>query len=120
MHEVLKGIRVVEVAQYVFAPVATAVLAEWGADVIKVEPPNQGDAYRGLRSTGPLALRGPVNFAVQHANRGKRSIGLDLHNPQGRRVLDQLLSDADVFVTNFRCDSVDPGGQAGTHERYSE
>ena len=49
MHEVMKGIRVIELAQYVFVPAATAVLAEWGAEIIKVEPPRAGDAYRGLQ-----------------------------------------------------------------------
>ena len=70
MFGALSGIRVVEVAQYVFVPVAAGVLAEWGADVIKVEHPATGDAYRGLRSTGSLAISGPVNYAIEHANRG--------------------------------------------------
>ncbi len=101
MREVLEGIRVVEVAQYVFVPVAGAVLAEWGAETIKVEPPGAGDAYRGLRSSGPLAIEGPVNFAIEHANRGKRSIGVDLTVPEGREVLARLVASADVFVTNL-------------------
>ena len=105
MHEVLKGIRVVEVAQYVFVPAATAVLAEWGAEIIKVEHPRTGDAYRGLRRTGPLAISGPVNFAIEHANRGKRSVGIDLASPAGREVLDLLVRWADVFVTNLLPDS---------------
>lgn len=105
MHEVLKGIRVIEVAQYVFVPVATAVLAEWGAEVVKVEHPRSGDAYRGLRRTGPLAISGPVNFAIEHANRGKRSVGIDLAHPAGREALDLLLRRADVLATNLLPDS---------------
>ncbi|MGE4650838.1 MAG: CoA transferase [Myxococcota bacterium] len=105
MHEVLKGIRVIEVAQYVFVPVATGVLSEWGADVIKIEPLRGGDAYRGLRSTGPHAIGGRVNFPIHHANRGKRSIGLDLAMPEGREVLGELVRDADVFITNLLPDS---------------
>ena len=97
----LSGIRVVEVAQYVFVPVAAGVLAEWGADVIKVEHPRTGDAYRGLRSTGALAVSGPVNYAIEHANRGKRSVGIDLAQPDGRAVLGELLQTADVFLTNL-------------------
>jgi crotonobetainyl-CoA:carnitine CoA-transferase CaiB-like acyl-CoA transferase len=101
MHNVLDGIRVVEVAQYVFAPVATSVLSEWGADVLKVEHPVTGDAYRGLRSSGALAISGKINFAIEHANRGKRSIGIDLANPDGRQVLDRIIANSDVFVTNL-------------------
>lgn len=98
---VLEGIRVVEVAQYVFVPLAGSVLAEWGAEIVKVEPPGGGDAYRGLRRTGALAIEGPVNFAIEHANRGKRSIGLDLAKPGGREVLAALVRSADVFLTNL-------------------
>lgn len=98
---VLEGVRVIEVAQYVFVPLAGGVLAEWGAETIKVEPPGTGDAYRGLRRTGALAIEGPVNFAIEHANRGKRSIGLDLSKPAGREVLAELVKSADVFLTNL-------------------
>ena len=105
MHEVLKGVRVVEVAQYVFVPVAGAVLAEWGADVVKVEHPVRGDAYRGLRQSGPLAIEGSVNYAIEHANRGKRSVGIDLASDDGRALLGELIAGADVFVTNFLPDA---------------
>ena len=101
MMRVLEGVRVIEVAQYVFVPLAGGVLAEWGAETIKVEPPGAGDAYRGLRRTGALAIEGPVNFAIEHANRGKRSIGLDLSKPAGREVLAALVKTADVFLTNL-------------------
>lgn len=101
MLHVLEGIRVVEIAQFVFVPVCTGVLAEWGADVIKIEHPVRGDAYRGLRGTGSLAIVGPVNYALEHANRGKRSLGLDLARPEGRALLDTLLEDADVLATNL-------------------
>ncbi len=99
--KVLAGVRIVEVAQYVFVPLSGSVLAEWGASVVKVEPPGTGDAYRGLRRTGALAIEGPVNFAIEHANRGKRSIGLDLAKPAGRAVLAELVRSADVFLTNL-------------------
>lgn len=101
MTGILEGIRIIEVAQYVFVPVCTGVLAEWGADVIKVEHPTRGDAYRGLRGTGSLAITGPVNYAIEHANRGKRSIGIDLSRADGREVLDSLLAGADVLATNL-------------------
>lgn len=101
MHQVLNGIRIVEVAQYVFVPVASGVLAEWGADVIKVEHPTRGDAYRGLRRTGNLSTAGPVSYAIEHANRSKRSIGLDLTHDEGRATLGRLLATADVLITNL-------------------
>jgi crotonobetainyl-CoA:carnitine CoA-transferase CaiB-like acyl-CoA transferase len=105
MESVLSGIRVVEVAQYVFVPVACGVLAEWGADVIKVEHPVRGDAYRGLRRTANLSTEGDFNYAWQHANRGKRSVGLDLTHAEGRASLGRLLATADVLVTNLLPDS---------------
>jgi crotonobetainyl-CoA:carnitine CoA-transferase CaiB-like acyl-CoA transferase len=105
VEQVLKGVRVIELAQYVFVPAATAVLAEWGADIIKVEPPKTGDLYRGLRSTGALAVEGSVNFAIEHANRGKRSVGIDVRTPEGHAVLGELVATADVFVTNLLPDS---------------
>jgi crotonobetainyl-CoA:carnitine CoA-transferase CaiB-like acyl-CoA transferase len=97
----MKGIRIVEVAQYVFVPVASGVLAEWGADVIKVEHPMRGDAYRGLRRTGNLSTAGSVNYAIEHANRGKRSLGLDLAQAEGRATFSKLLESADVLITNL-------------------
>ncbi|MET0144746.1 MAG: CoA transferase [Ilumatobacteraceae bacterium] len=101
MYDVLRGVRVVELATYWFVPAATAVLADWGAEVIKIEHPTQPDPLRAL-VTGGLALGDfPVNFMVEQANRGKRSIGLDVQAPSGRDVLATMLADADVFVTNL-------------------
>lgn len=101
MQGVLAGIRVIEVAQFVFVPVGSGVLAEWGADVIKVEHPVRGDAYRGLRRTGDRPTGAGVNYAWEHANRGKRSIGLDLASDEGRAILGRLLEGADVLITNL-------------------
>ena len=97
----LDGIRVLEVAMYGFVPSAGAVLSDWGAEVIKVEHPVTGDPQRGLRQIGPLRAEGDPNPNVEHANRGKRSIGLDMASPEGREVLDELVRRADVFLTNF-------------------
>jgi crotonobetainyl-CoA:carnitine CoA-transferase CaiB-like acyl-CoA transferase len=102
MYEILKGVRVVEVASFVFVPLATAVLADWGAEVIKVEHPLTGDPYRGLRTAGITATVDGIDLAFQYANRGKRSIGLDLTKPEGREVLAELVAHADVFATNLR------------------
>jgi crotonobetainyl-CoA:carnitine CoA-transferase CaiB-like acyl-CoA transferase len=98
----LAGVRVVEVATHVFGPMAGAVLAEWGADVVKVEHPETGDPYRGLVTSGLHPLQNGVDPYVQSANRGKRSVGIDLKHPDGRGVLARLVRTADVFVTNLR------------------
>ncbi|MFF5141470.1 CaiB/BaiF CoA transferase family protein [Streptomyces sp. NPDC013157] len=97
----LAGIRVLEVAMYGFVPSAGAVLADWGADVVKVEHAVDGDPQRGLRQTGTFKVEGDPNPNVEHANRGKRSIGLDMARPEGREVLYELVRRADVFLTSF-------------------
>ena len=97
----LDGIRVLEVAMYGFVPSAGAVLAEWGADVIKVEHAVTGDPQRGLRQTGLLRVEGDPNPNIEHANRGKRSIGLDMSTPEGKEVLYELARRSDVFLTSF-------------------
>lgn len=86
---------------YGFVPSAGAVLAEWGADVVKVEHAVTGDPQRGLRQTGLLRVDGDPNPNIEHANRGKRSIGLDMSVPEGREVLVELAKRADVFLTSF-------------------
>lgn len=101
MSKPLDGIRVLEVAMYGFVPSAGAVLAEWGADVVKVEHAVTGDPQRGLRQTGLLRVEGDPNPNIEHANRGKRSIGLDMSVPEGREVLVELAKRADVFLTSF-------------------
>jgi crotonobetainyl-CoA:carnitine CoA-transferase CaiB-like acyl-CoA transferase len=97
----MKGVKMVEVAQFTFTPAAGAVLADWGADVIKVEHAVMGDAQRGLRiGTGGVSS-GSFQPLMEHPNRGKRSIGLALDHPDGHAVLMDLCKDADVFLTNF-------------------
>ena len=96
-----EGVRVVELAQWVFVPVAGALLADWGADVVRIER-REGDPYRGLATQGIGTDSGGVNLSVALANRGKRCIALDLTHERGREVLDRLLATADVFLTNFR------------------
>ena len=101
MHRVMEGVRVLEVAEYTFVPSAGAVLADWGADVIKVEHPTRGDAQRGLLTVGGADNTGQINFLMEHANRGKRSIGIDIQSPDGRALLYELAKSSDVFLTNF-------------------
>jgi crotonobetainyl-CoA:carnitine CoA-transferase CaiB-like acyl-CoA transferase len=105
MHQPMKGVKMVEVAQFTFTPAAGAVLTDWGADVIKVEHAVTGDAQRGLRlGTGGVA-EGSFQPLMEHPNRGKRSIGLALERPEGHAVLLELCQDADVFLTNFLPDA---------------
>jgi crotonobetainyl-CoA:carnitine CoA-transferase CaiB-like acyl-CoA transferase len=99
------GIRVVELAQWVFVPVAGALLADWGADVVRVDR-LEGDPYRGLATQGIGTDSGGVNLSLALANRGKRSVALDLRTDDGQRVLHQLLANADVFLTSFRPDAL--------------
>lgn len=102
MHDVMRGVRVLEVAAWTFVPAAGAVLADWGADVVKVEHPDGGDPQRGLISSG-LIPGGPgaVNYIIEQPNRGKRSIGLDISTEEGRRVLLRIAERSDVFLTSF-------------------
>lgn len=101
-----EGIRVVELAQWVFVPVAGALLADWGADVIRVERLD-GDPYRGLATQGIGTDRGGVNLSMALANRGKRSVALDLRQQPGLEVLHKLLESADVLLTSLRPGALD-------------
>jgi len=101
MTEVMRGIRVLEVAEHTFVPAASAILSDWGADVIKIEPVERGDAMRGIMSTGGLDLGGGGwHPLLEHSNRGKRSIGIDLGRPDGVELVHRLAASCDVFLTN--------------------
>jgi crotonobetainyl-CoA:carnitine CoA-transferase CaiB-like acyl-CoA transferase len=97
---IMSGIRVLEVASWTYVPVAGAVLAEWGADVIKVEHPETGDPQRGLVTSGLVPLGG-VAHMVELPNRSKRSVGLDMKSAAGHDLLLKLAARSDVFLTNF-------------------
>lgn len=105
VHQPMKGVKVVEVAQFTFTPAAGAVLADWGAEVIKVEHAESGDAQRGLKLGFGGAAEDSFQPLMEHPNRGKKSIGLALENEGGRQVLLDLVKDADVFITNFLPDA---------------
>jgi crotonobetainyl-CoA:carnitine CoA-transferase CaiB-like acyl-CoA transferase len=78
------------------------VLVDWGADVIKVEHPVTGDPQRGLITSGLVpGGAGGVNFMIEQPNRGKRSVGIDLANPDGLEVFMTLIESADVLLTNY-------------------
>jgi crotonobetainyl-CoA:carnitine CoA-transferase CaiB-like acyl-CoA transferase len=101
MEGAFSGVRVVELAQWVFVPVAGALLADWGADVIHIEP-TEGDPYRGLATQGIGTERAGVNLSLALANRGKRSVALDIRQEEGLGVIHRMLESADVFLTNIR------------------
>jgi len=108
MQRPMEGVRVLEVAQFTFVPAAGAVLADWGADVIKIEHAERGDGQRGLvRVLGYDAVSKDSSFfpIVEGPNRGKRSVGLALEKESARRVLDDLIRTSDVFLTNFLPDA---------------
>jgi crotonobetainyl-CoA:carnitine CoA-transferase CaiB-like acyl-CoA transferase len=100
MTAILHGVRVLEVAEQTFVPSASALLADWGAEVIKVEHVERGDAMRGLATTGIMTTSNGVHALWEHSNRGKKSIGLDLASPEGVEILYQLAATSDVFLTN--------------------
>ena len=98
-------LRVLELGVWVAAPAAAGILADWGADVIKVEPP-AGDPMRNV--FGALGIREEMpNPAYTLDNRGKRSVVLDLRNEADRARMEGLLADAHVFVTNLKPDALD-------------
>jgi crotonobetainyl-CoA:carnitine CoA-transferase CaiB-like acyl-CoA transferase len=99
--KVMEGVRVLEVAQFTFVPAAGAILADWGADVIKVEHPVRGDTQRGFINMGGFQLDPNRHPLIEHPNRGKRSVGIDVSTPGGQEVLYEIAKTADVFLTNY-------------------
>jgi crotonobetainyl-CoA:carnitine CoA-transferase CaiB-like acyl-CoA transferase len=97
---VLQGVRILEVAEHTFVPAASALLADWGAEVIKIEHVERGDAMRGLASTGVAIMATDVHALLEHSNRGKQSLGLDLKSSEGLDILYRLAATSDVFLTN--------------------
>lgn len=93
----LEGIRVVEMGVWVAGPSCAAILADWGADVVKIEPP-EGDPFRGLFASLSAATNPPFELD----NRGKRSVAVDLEHEEGRAFVRELIDRADVFVSNMR------------------
>jgi formyl-CoA transferase len=96
----LKGLRVLDFASFIAGPVATTVMGDYGAEVIKIEPPGEGDPQRKLGQAHSV-LQHPVNFCWHMTNRNKKAMVIDLKSPQGRTVFERLLPTADVMVVNF-------------------
>ncbi len=87
-------------AEHTFVPAASALLSDWGAEVIKIEHVERGDAMRGLASTGLAIVPNDVHVLLEHSNRGKKSLALDLTTPDGLDILYKLVATSDVFLTN--------------------
>ena len=109
----MEGIRVVELGVWVAGPSCAGILCDWGADVVKIEPP-EGDPFRGV-----MAIIAP-QFAASNPmfeldNRGKRSVVLNLQDPRGRDIALALIDRADVFVTNQRPGALERLGLANEH-----
>ena len=97
---IFEGLKVLDCASFIAAPAAATVLSDFGADVIKIEPPGLGDPYRNLPNL-PGYPASPHNFAWLLESRNKKSLALDLSKPEGQAVLHRLVAEADVFITNF-------------------
>ncbi|HSA52487.1 MAG TPA: CoA transferase [Yinghuangia sp.] len=100
MTAVMQGVRILEVAEHTFVPASSALLADWGAEVVKIEHVERGDAMRALASTGMAVVPDSVHVLLEHSNRGKRSLGLDLTSEEGLAILYKLVAQSDVFLTN--------------------
>jgi crotonobetainyl-CoA:carnitine CoA-transferase CaiB-like acyl-CoA transferase len=100
----LEGVRVIELGVWVAGPAAGGLLADWGADVVKIESP-QGDPARGFAKM--LGGDVPFNPPFEMDNRSKRSIGVDFTQPGGLELALELIGGADVFVTNIRLDALE-------------
>lgn len=108
----LDGIRIVDLTTMASGPLATAILADQGADVIKVEGPGRGD---GMRRIGPS--RDGMSAIFTSLNRNKRAITVDLRDPRGVELLDRLVAESDVLVQNFRPGAVDRMGVGAARYR---
>ena len=113
---ILAGLKVLDVGTFIFGPAAATVLADFGADVIKVEAPGIGDPYRYLYMMPPMPVS-DFNYGWLLTARNKRSIALDLRHETAREVLDKLVREADVFVTNYQPSVAEKLGV--TYERVS-
>jgi crotonobetainyl-CoA:carnitine CoA-transferase CaiB-like acyl-CoA transferase len=97
---IFDGLKVLDCASFIAAPAAATVLSDFGADVIKIEPPGTGDPYRNLPNL-PGYPHSEHNFAWLLEARNKKSLALDLSKPEGQAVLHRLAAQADVFITNY-------------------
>jgi crotonobetainyl-CoA:carnitine CoA-transferase CaiB-like acyl-CoA transferase len=98
----LQGIKVVELGHWVAVPSTCAILADWGAEVIKIENPETGDALRGMRSVEGIPMSNHIMPVFEVLNRGKKSLAVNLRVRQGREIVYRLVERSDVFASNFQ------------------
>src|SRR5579859_6200992 len=101
MTQVMKGVRVLEVAQFTFVPAAGAILADWGADIIKIEHTVRGDTQRGFVNVAGVKVNPLRHTLIEHPNRGKRSVGVDVSTEEGQLLIYEIAETADIFLTNY-------------------
>jgi crotonobetainyl-CoA:carnitine CoA-transferase CaiB-like acyl-CoA transferase len=97
---IFEGLKVLDCGSFIAAPAAATILSDFGADVIKIEPPGAGDPYRAIPKL-PASPQSDENYAWLLASRNKRGLALDLGKPPAREIMHRLVSAADVFITNF-------------------
>ena len=95
----LEGVRVLDISQVMAGPYACMLLADMGADVIKIEPPGAGDQTRGAMG---FKMKGPDSLGFLNMNRNKRSVALNLKSQAGKDVLLRMAKDADILLENYR------------------
>jgi len=104
MTGILKGLKVIEMGQVVAAPAAGVTLADWGAEVIKLEPLH-GEIHRGLTTAHGTPV-GEINHFIQVLNRNKKGLAVDLKQAAGQEIIHRLIAYSDVFMSNYQLDSV--------------
>ncbi len=105
MSGILEGIKVVSMGQIVAIPAASSVMADWGAEVIKVEPLT-GEMHRGLKTNQGVDNATLVNWVMQVLNRNTRGLALDLKKEQSKEIMSRLIKRSDVFMSNYERNSV--------------
>ena len=105
MSGLLEGVKVLSMGQIVAIPAASSVMADWGADVIKLEPLT-GEMHRGLRTNQGVDTAGSVNWAIQGLNRNSRGLAIDVKQDPGREIVYKLVRGTDIFMSNYERNSV--------------
>ena len=100
MDHLLEDITVIDCASYIAGPAAATILSDFGARVIKIEPPEAGDSYRGLLRL-PGLPESDENYPWILTSRNKESLAIDLKHNKAQEILHQLVSKADIFITNY-------------------